>query len=389
MRAWVLVLLLVLTGCNGGTETGGTEGGGGHPFKDTTGPGGDGGAGGGSGGSDSTTTASNGGSASGGGGSSSSGAGTGGSGAGGGCAADTMTDPLNCGTCGRSCLGAACEGGLCASTLIASGTARSLAVSGQAVVWGTATGARAAGLDGSSPRSVPIGVASAVPAVAGNADSTAFVVGTAVLVFDATATTMTDNQPAISPVALAADAGHVYWADGNGHIGLYQLDTTSHVVVQIAAPTPAPVALTVGDGLACWVTFTTSNNGVVGCTPKDQAGTGPGTLLEQFLSSPCSVAVAAGEVFWAECPSGQPALVSESSDQDGSGNMVFSSMAGAAVATDGVYSYWADHGVFRRVHIASGVIEARGIAPSKLNFLVAGPDRLYWSSSVGVHWVAK
>jgi hypothetical protein len=262
-------------------------------------------------------------------------------------------------------------------------------VSSQAVVWGTSNGAAASDLDGTSPRQVALGVSGLVPAVAGNVDATAFIVGTSVLVFDAGATSITHNQAATSPVVLAADPGHVYWADGDGHAGLYQLDTASWTATQIAFPTLTPIALSVGDGLACWTAFQAATDGTVRCTPKGQAGAGAGAVLKSGLSSPCNVAVSLGEVFWAECPSGQPAAVSEASDQDGSGNVALSGMATAAVATDATYAYWADHGVFRRINIASGVIEPRGVAPSKINHLVAGPDRLYWSSAAGVHWVAK
>jgi hypothetical protein len=387
MHAFLFVLLLALTGCSSGSDPGGSQGGGGHPFEDR-GAGGSGGAGGGSGGSEATTASSGSGGSDASGGGSSSSTGPGAGGAGGGCG-DTMTDPENCGACGRSCLGASCSFGLCESKLIASGTATSLAVSSQAVVWGTANGARAAALDGSLPHAVALGVTGAVPAVAGNADSTAFVVGTSVLVFDAAASTMTINQLATSPVALAADTGHVYWADGNGHAGLYQLDTTSRAVVEVAYPSPPPVALTVGDGLVCWTAFTSIADGALRCVPSTATGTGAGTALKQDLRDPCAVAVAAGEAFWAECPEGQDATVSEVSDQDGSGFMGLSSMAAAAVATDGVYAYWADHDVFRRIEIASGTIESRGVAPSQVNHLVAGSDRLYWSNSSGVHWVAK
>lgn len=387
MRTLFLVLCLTLLGCSNGSDTTG-DGGGGHPFEDKgASTSGSGGAGGGTGGSSSNaTTASAGGS---GGGSSTTSSGTGGSGGSGGSYCGNMDDPDNCGACGRSCLGGACTNGLCDSTFIGGPEPTSLAVSSAAVIWGTSSGARAADLDGSSVRTIHFGVSVAVPGVAANADVTAFIVETNILLFDPTVTTQTLTVMGASPATLAADPGHVYWGEGGIHSGIYGIDTASHAVVELAYPTPGPRVLTAGDGLVCWTAFTTASNGELGCVPNTASGTGPGLLLKQALSTPCSIAVADGEVFWAECVSESSATVSEASDQDGSGFVGLSSAAAAVVATDGVYAYWADHGVFRRIEIASGVIEGRAVAPLKIDYLVAGPDRLYWSNSSGVYWVAK
>ena len=70
------------------------------------------------------------------------GAATGGSA--GGCSADLQTDPNNCGSCGRSCLGAVCVAGECQPELVAAAVHGStdLALTGPAIYWGNTVSGR-------------------------------------------------------------------------------------------------------------------------------------------------------------------------------------------------------------------------------------------------------
>lgn len=378
MRAWALgFMLLLLVGCNGQPFAQHTTGaGGGGSTSSETGAGGPGSGGDGSGASGPT-------------GSSSGGAG-GEAGSGGGtpCQADLAHDPLNCGACGRSCLGTSCQNGLCAPSLIAQEQALSIAASDAVVVWGTATGARKAALDGSGPGGVPLGVAAGVPSVAASSSHTFFITegGASVFMLDAQASSLQVNQPATAPVLLAADEGHVYWADGNGHAGVWVLDVSTLVLIQVAYPQTALGAIGPVDGSVCW-TSGTGSAGTIHCTDASSEGSGPGSLVLQGLDMPCSVAGGAGKLYWVECP-GQDSVHGAASD--GSGAMALAGMSSAAVATDASYVYWADHGVMRRAPKGGGSIEPRGVASgNKITHLAVGPDRVYFTTPLAIFWVAK
>lgn len=116
-------------GAVGGGGGGGTAGGGA-----TGGTGGTAGAGGASGGA--------GGASGGAGGAGGAGGGVGGAGGSGGaaCAADIKTDPIHCGECFHSCLGAACVNGYCAKTKVYSASGPvGLALDGANLYWGSDT----------------------------------------------------------------------------------------------------------------------------------------------------------------------------------------------------------------------------------------------------------
>lgn len=382
MRVLIVLLasLLGAAGCGQPFEqvgAGGSGPGGGETTSSDGGGKGPGPGSGGSGGGSSASSSSQGTGASG---------GSGGSG-GGTCQADLLHDPDNCGTCGRSCLGRPCQAGLCGSALLAEEQALALAASDAVVIWGAATGGRKAALDGSGPGDVPLGIAAGVPAVAASSSHTFFITqgGTSVFMLDAQASTLQVNQAAVSPVVLAADEGHVYWGDGNGHSGVSVLDTTSLVLLQVAVPQTPVVALGAVDGDVCW-TSGAGSAGTIHCTDASTTGAGPGSLVLGGLDMPCSVAGGDGKLYWAECPGGDSVHGAAS---DGSGPMQVASASSAAIATDATHVYWTDHSVVRRMPKGGGPVESRGVASNKVTHLAVGPDRVYYSTPLAIFWVSK
>jgi hypothetical protein len=111
----IIAFPCLLPACSDGAEPASSAGGGGSGGATTGGGGGGattGGGGGGSGGSDVTCN---------------------------GVAVDLSNDPLNCGACGRDCLGAACAAGLCQPTEVAKlesiADGNQLAIDGTGVYW--------------------------------------------------------------------------------------------------------------------------------------------------------------------------------------------------------------------------------------------------------------
>jgi sugar lactone lactonase YvrE len=174
-----------------------------------------------------------------------------------GCELRTTSDSLNCGRCGRSCLGAACQDGRCAPIILASATEPfAVAVDGEFVFY-TATDAT--------------GELCRVPKNGGSVESL--------------------STEEADPRFVALDETHVYWTNyANGSVRRARKDGSSRETLRGDAGTPLGLALH-GDS----VYFSDATGGNVWVVAKSG---GSARTLATGQATPTAIAVDAEYVYW-------------------------------------------------------------------------------------------
>jgi hypothetical protein len=227
---------------------------------------------------------------------------------------DVTSDDMNCGDCGRDCLGGTCSNGLCPADTIAMNQQEpfGLAVDSTNVYWtaaGTENRVYSAPLGGGTPQQLATGQGDPREIVLDNgvlywgnfgigSGNTASVAHYSLP--GGPAAQLVQNRPR-GVWGVAVDSTHVYWA--NQTAGTISRDTigTSTGAVELASLNQTPWDLVVDNTHVYWTNYDGSS---VRRVPK---GGGSQDTLASSLGRPLGLAKDGNTLFWAD--SGQDQIV--------------------------------------------------------------------------------
>jgi hypothetical protein len=254
-------------------------------------------------------------------GSTSSGSGsTGSSGDDGGACGDVSSDSLNCGACGRDCLGGACEDGACKPVPLATGegAVTRIAVHGPTAYWVNDQGIVRAcewlscqssvrtlaftGDGGYGPPSTSLGLGVDGTHVYWSFYYHSFIYRCAVGGCPAGPEAFASGPAVGFPYGLVVDDTNVYWTEQSGH-SVLRCPKAGCPAPEVLTPSPEilPRALTQDGDSVYWVAAGIPGEppGILARAPKDAMDGGASVATYQ-LESPRGVAVRGSTIYYAE-----------------------------------------------------------------------------------------
>jgi hypothetical protein len=314
--------------------------------------------------------------------------------------ADTSSDPLNCGSCGHSCLGGKCQEGRCAPVTLATLAAnepRYITLDSSSVYFTTPTGVASVAKNGSS------GPTPLATTASGDfrgltrtgthlywADATGFVYRTPL----AGGAAQVLWQGPSAPETLVDESAYVYWADPSADAILRVAQSGGSAEVVSDSQGPGAYALTkLGDTL-----FWARRTGVLAKLALT-AGTGAvkiGDANALGAAPHAAIAVQGTRVYWSYGGSAASPPIGLSVQIDGTGQTAFSNDSIWGIAADNEHVYWSRVGLTGAIkrrpkpdgvpeqEIASNLTEVRSLAVDNVAIYFSEYD-----ASSGKGWIKR
>ena len=263
---------------------------------------------------------------------------------------DLATDPVNCGSCGRSCGGGTCLASLCqpitlASYPVANGPT-SMVVDGSNVYWVNQN-------DGSVAK-VPIagGTATTLAAGSGNAWQ------------------------------IAIDATNVYWSD-SGSLKVSKVPLGGGSTTVLASGEINPVGIAVDGSNVYWTNY------FGGTVRKAPIGGGSPTTLVSGQSNPTGMVVDATSVYWVNSPqNGVGSALMKAPLGGGSATLLSPAECGPSnggIVLDGTSVYWVNNsgGTVKKLPLAGGTVTTLATGQDGPYRIALDATNVYWTNQTG------
>jgi hypothetical protein len=177
-----------------------------------------------------------------------------------------------------------------------------------------------------------------------------------------------------TPIGIAVDDEHVYWASNDGTIQRVPL-SLADTEPPFATGVPKPGLLAIDEFYVYWTEYTSE-----GRVQRGQKSDGAATPIAQDQLFPNGIAVAPEDVFFATADAIQAV------DKSGAGPRILApaQQRPAEVATDGAFVYWANYegGTVMRASAGGDVLEVLASGQPSPNGVALDADYIYWATLV-------
>lgn len=299
-----------------------------------------------------------------------------------GCEVNTTNDSLNCGQCGKVCMGAQCVNGSCAPIILASNQNKpwGIAVDAANVYFSNRTSA-------GSIVQVPIdgGPTTILASNQNDPDCVAIdtgnvywsnVAGGSVHMVPIGGGPLTVVASGQTPAGVAIANGEIFWTNWNSNGSIMKVPVPGATPIVVATGQNLPHRIAVDGAFAYWTAYG------AGAVRRAPVVPGAVTTIASGQSYPIGIAIDANNVYWTNSTAGS---IYKAPLAGGTLTSLASGQSNPiGVAIDATHVYWtnsASSGTIRKVPIAGGAVVTLASGQSYPIYLAVDDESVYWTNN--------